>query len=114
MSQTAVTTPFGLFKFLHMPFGLWIAAQTFQCFIDHVLCGFDFVFAYIDNLLVASQDDDEYRHHLALVFECLSMFGVTLNPLKCCFGRTAIDFLSHEISENRICPLEVHIHTICR
>ena len=95
-----------------MPFGLQNAAQTFQRFIDHVLCGFNFVFAYIDNLLVASRDDVEHRHHLALVFEHLSIFGVMLNPSKCCFGRTAIDFLGHEILENGIRPLEAHIHTI--
>ena len=34
--KTAITTPFGLFEFLHMPFGLRNAAQTFQCFIDQV------------------------------------------------------------------------------
>ena len=89
-------------NFLCMPFGLRNAAQTFQHFIDHVLRGFDFVFAYIDDLLVASCNDVEHCHHLALIFECLSMFGVMLNPSKCCFGRTAIDFLGHEISENRI------------
>ena len=32
--KTAITTPFGLFEFVHMPFGLRNAAQTFQRFID--------------------------------------------------------------------------------
>ena len=32
--KTAIVTPFGLFKFVHMPFGLRNAAQTFQRFID--------------------------------------------------------------------------------
>ena len=112
VTKTAITTPFGLFEFLRMPFGLRNAAQTFQRFIDHVLRGFDFVFAYIDYLLVASRVNVEHRHHLALVFKHLSMFGVTLNPSKCCFGRTPVDFLGHGISENRIRPLEVHVYAI--
>ena len=47
------------------------------------------------------------------MFECLSAFGVMLNPSKCCFGRASVDFLSHHISENGICPLEANVQAIC-
>ena len=85
VAKTAITTPFGLFEFLRMPFGLRNAAQTFQRFIDHVLHGFNFVFAYIDDLLVSSRDEAEHCHHLALIFEHLSMFGVMLQSIKMLF-----------------------------
>ncbi|BHF68305.1 hypothetical protein SprV_0301133900 [Sparganum proliferum] len=59
--KTAVTTPFGLSEFIRMPFGLRNAAQTFQRFIDRVLRGLPFVYAYIDDLLVASRNAEEHR-----------------------------------------------------
>ncbi|BHF70830.1 hypothetical protein SprV_0401388300 [Sparganum proliferum] len=74
--KTAVTTPFGLFEFICMPFGLRNAAQTFQRFIDRVLRGLPFVYAYIDDLLVSSRNAEEQKEHLALVFDRLDQFGV--------------------------------------
>ena len=60
--KTAVTTPFGLYEFVRMPFGLRNAAQTFQRFIDSVIRGLDFCYAYIDDLLVASSNAAEHMH----------------------------------------------------
>nr|VZI15688.1 unnamed protein product [Spirometra erinaceieuropaei] len=46
-----------------MPFGLHDAAQIFQMFISHDLRGPPFVAAYIDDLLVASQNAEEREEH---------------------------------------------------
>ncbi|ROT67192.1 reverse transcriptase [Penaeus vannamei] len=59
--KTAVITPFGLFEFLRMPFGLRNAAQTFQRFINDVTRGLEGVFAYIDDILVASISEADPR-----------------------------------------------------
>lgn len=37
--KTEITTPFGLFEFTHITFGLCNAGQTFQRFMDEVLRG---------------------------------------------------------------------------
>ena len=37
--KTAITTPFHLFKFFRIPFGVQNTAQTSQRFMDQVLCG---------------------------------------------------------------------------
>ena len=79
--KTAITTPFGLFEFLQIPFGLRNAAQTFQRFIDQVLCGLHFSYAYIDDLLIASTST-EHKHHLQLVFQHLSNYDIIINPTK--------------------------------
>eukprot|EP00795_Rhopilema_esculentum_P012967 gene12967-biopygen3123 len=103
--KTAISTPFGLFEFTRMPFGLRNAAQTFQRFIDEVLRGLDFVYAYIDDLLVASHSKDEHLQHLELLFKRLSEFGIVINLAKCTFAVSSLDFLGHHVSADGISPL---------
>ena len=88
--KTAITTPFGLFEFTRMPFGLRNAAQTFQHFIDTVLRGLSFSYAYIDDVLIASTSEEEHKHHLRLVFECFKEYGVLIHPSKCEFGVSSL------------------------
>lgn len=57
--KTALITPFGLFEFNVMPFGLTHAAQTFHRFMDSVLRSLDFAFCYVDDILVASRSPAE-------------------------------------------------------
>ena len=66
-----------------MPFGLRNAAQTFQRFIDKILKGFDFCYAYIDDVLIASSDVDTHKQHLQLVFQCFKEYKIVINPSKC-------------------------------
>jgi len=62
--KTAVITPFGMFEFLRMPFGLKGAAQTFQRLMDSVLRDMSFLFVYLDDILVASTSAEEHLTHL--------------------------------------------------
>ena len=74
--KTAVTTPFGLFEFVRMPFGLRNAAQTFQRFMDQVLRGLSFAYAYVDDVLVSSITVDNHLRHVRIVFERLATHGI--------------------------------------
>ena len=102
--KTAVTTRFGLFEFLRMPFG---AAQTFQrfIFIDQVLRGLPFCYAYIDDL-IASPSMEVHQAHLWEVLQQLSDHGITVNPTKCVTGVTEVDFMGHRVTSQGIQPLE--------
>jgi len=62
--KTAITTPFGLFDFLRMPFGLRNAGQTFHRTMDAVLRGLDNVFVYINDILIASHDVEGHKEDL--------------------------------------------------
>lgn len=110
--KTAVSTPFGLFEFLRMPFGLRNAAQTFQRFIDQVCQGLDNTYAYLDDILVASDTPEAHELHLRALFERLTLHGVTINAMKCSFGEPHVTFLGHIISHAGISPLPEKVAAI--
>nr|VZI03201.1 unnamed protein product [Spirometra erinaceieuropaei] len=91
--------------FLCMLFGLRNASQTFQRFVDRVLLGLPFVYAYIDDPLVASYMAEEEMENLAKMFDRLKKFGVVLNPSKCVFGVSSLEFLGHLGDSYGIHPL---------
>ncbi len=57
ISKTAIITPFGLFEFVRMPFGLRNAGMTFHRLMDSLLGGLPFTFVYLDDILVASTSE---------------------------------------------------------
>ena len=76
--KTAVITPFGLFEFLRLPFGLKNAAQAFQWLMDTVCQSLNFVFVYLDDILVASSSHHEHQKHLKILFKKLLSHGLLI------------------------------------
>ncbi|KAK3701031.1 hypothetical protein RRG08_063284 [Elysia crispata] len=103
--KTAVVTPFGLWEFLRMPFGLKNAAQSFQRLMDGILRDIPFAFVYLDDILVASRSSQEHAQHLEQLFKLLSANGLVINKAKCIFGAEELEFLGHHVSAIGIAPL---------
>ncbi len=111
IQKTAIITPFGLFEYLFMPFGLMNAAQTFQRLMDRLFRGLPFVFTYLDHL-IASRTLEEHMEHLAQFFQVLQDNGLVINPAKCHFAASSVKFLGHMVDETGIKPLPVHVKAI--
>ncbi|GFT48572.1 hypothetical protein TNCV_2783541 [Trichonephila clavipes] len=99
-----------------MQFGLCNAASTFQRFIDEVTCGLKSVYAFIDDILIASQNVQEHTTYLRALFERLDNYGLTIKPSKCTFGVNSLKFLGFQISSEgmynfyrRFIPKAAHI-----
>ncbi|VDL64892.1 unnamed protein product [Hymenolepis diminuta] len=80
--KTTIATPFGLFEFLRMPFGLRNAAQTLQRFIDEI------------------------------VFERLNSYGLIINLSKSEIGRTILSFLCRALSAKGFRPTDEKVKEI--
>lgn len=110
--KTAITTPFGLYEFPYMTFGLRNAAQTFQRFIDEVLLGLDFCYGYIDDLLVFSASPQQHKEHLRQLFDRLKQYGILVNTAKCILGQPEVKFLGYSVSASGTKPLETKVQAI--
>jgi hypothetical protein len=76
--MTAFNTCYSLFKTLIMPFGLSNALATFQAWINEVLRSFLDIFctAYINNILVFSNNLKDHCKHVSLVLKALQDTGL--------------------------------------
>jgi len=72
--KTAFTCHLGLFHYHCMPFGLTNAPATFQCLMYKLFCGdkWNFVFIYLDDIIVISAT---MKEHIVHVKEVLSHLG---------------------------------------
>ncbi|OBQ34264.1 MAG: hypothetical protein AN484_26765, partial [Aphanizomenon flos-aquae WA102] len=112
IAKTAIATPFGLFEYVYMPFGLKNAAQTFQRLMDRLFRQLPFVFTYLDDNLIASASDEEHMEHLEQFFEILADNGLQLNPAKCVFAAPSLTFLGHKVDAAGVSPLDRHVADI--
>jgi hypothetical protein len=101
--KTAVITPFGLFDFLQMPFGLRNAGNSFQRMMDRVLAGLPFAYCYLNNLHIASPTTG---------FQRLREFGLVINLEKCVFTMAELEFLGHLVSAKESRPLSSYVEAV--
>ena len=107
--KTAVITPFGLWEFLRLPFGMRNAGQIFQRFMDKVLDSLDYCFVYVDDMLIRSKSLEEHEHHLWEVLRRMEEHSIVLNREKCV---PEVQFLGHMVSACGIIPLPEKVAAI--
>lgn len=98
--KTAFRTRYGHFEYKVMPFGLTNAPATFQAWMNKALAGYldEFAIAYLDDILIYSNNWEEHRKHLEKVLKRLRQYGLYCNSAKCKFLQTEIDFLGYIIT----------------
>ena len=102
---TAFATPFGLYQFRMMPFGLSGAPATFQRLMDRVLRGLEsYSAAYLDDVVIHSTSWEEHLMHIRAVLDRLRKAGLTAKPRKCQFGMRQCSYLGHIVGNGVVQP----------
>ncbi len=102
--KTAFPTPYGLYQFRVMPFGLCNAPGTFQRLMEQVLTGLHWTscLVYLDDIIIFSKTIEDHLGRLRDVFSRLRAAGLKVKPSKCHLLRRKVQYLGHIISENGV------------
>uniref|UniRef100_A0AAQ4RF45 Gypsy retrotransposon integrase-like protein 1 n=1 Tax=Gasterosteus aculeatus aculeatus TaxID=481459 RepID=A0AAQ4RF45_GASAC len=101
---TGFNTPMGHFEYLVMPFGLTNAPAVFQSMVNDVLRDMigRFVFVYLDDILVFSEDLPNHVLHVKQVLQRLLENRLFVKAEKCDFHAQTTSFLGYIISEGQL------------
>ena len=93
--MTTFRTRFGSYKYRVMPFGLTGGPATFQHYINDMLFDYLDVFctAYMDDILIYSQNQAEHTLHVRKVLQRLKEAGLQADVKKCEFNVKETRFL---------------------
>ncbi|GFT48978.1 transposon Ty3-G Gag-Pol polyprotein [Nephila pilipes] len=95
----------GFFESTQMQFGLCNASSTFQRFIDGVTRGLDGAYAFVDDILIASQSYEVYIENLQGLFFTSDHYRLTINLSKCTFGVHTLDSTGFTVSKAGFSPI---------
>ena len=102
---TAFTIPGkGQFQWKVTPQGLMGAPASFSRLMDLIMSDAENIITYIDDVLVHSRDHASHIRHLAVALNRIRLAHLRLNPKKCIFAATSVQYLGHTITANGVMP----------
>lgn len=98
--KTGFITPFGVYHFNRMPFGLRNAPSTFQRMMDRFKISLARInlLVYLDDIIIRSSSFEQHLHDVKTVLEKLGEYNLRVNRSKCRFACTSIQYLGHLIT----------------
>ncbi|OWZ02052.1 reverse transcriptase [Phytophthora megakarya] len=125
---SAFVTPFGLFEWNRMPFGLKNAPQIYQRMIDNALYGFTRIpksddhgsmadvfedgvpvdpgrpsvldRSYIDDILIPANSWDQLYDRVEGLLEACDKWNLSISVVKSFWGMPKLEYLGHKVSHN--------------
>jgi hypothetical protein len=97
-------TPYGVFCYQVMPFGLKNAGATYQRMMQNCLesqIGRN-IQVYIDDMVITTRKEESLISDLQETFNNLNRYKLKLNPTKCSFGMSAGQLLRFLVSARGI------------
>jgi transposase InsO family protein len=107
-----INTPLGLFRYNRMPFGVANAPAIFQRIMDQVLAGITNSIAYLDDILITGQNEEDHFKTLDIVLSKLAEFGLRCNRDKCSFFKDEVLYLGYVVNRSGKQPDPARVEAI--
>ncbi len=98
------STPWGRFRYRRLPFGVSPAPEVFHRVVADVIKGLPNVIHYIDDILIFAATREEHDALVNEIIRRLKRVGFAICRDKCSFGQSAVTFLGHRLTGDRILP----------
>lgn len=109
---SAFVTPFGLFEYTVMSFGLRNAPATFQRLMNKVISGLEGCAVYLDDVVIFSDTWETHVARVRALFKRLSFARLTVNLAKCEFARGTVTNLGRVVGQGSVRPVDAKIKAI--
>ncbi len=114
--KTAFNTPTGHYEYLVLPFGLTNAPAVFQGMVNSVLGDMinQFVFVYLDDILIFSPSLQVHTQHVRQVLQRLLENQLYVKAEKCEFHAQSVSFLGFIVSAGEIKPDPAKVDAVAK
>ena len=101
-----IILPWGKYKYKRLPMGICNSPDIFQEKMNKMFCGFEFIRAYIKNLLIIAKGHwSDHLNKLEQVLKNIEDNRIKWNVEKSFFGQTQMGYLGFLVTWNGIRPV---------
>jgi len=101
MKYTSFRTSGGCYQWKRLPMGLKAAPAHFQQQMASTVLGpllYDICEIYLDDVIIYGETEEEYLQNIEKVLKRFRECNITINPTKCTFGASKIQYTGHVLS----------------
>ena len=107
-----ITTHKGLFRYNHLPYGVYSAPGIFQRTMEGLLQGIPSTGVLLDNILITGPSVEEHLDNIEKVLKRLSEAGLRLKAGKCQFMKLVLECLGQRIDAEGFHPVGAKVKAI--
>ena len=113
IKKTAFVTPFGKDEYMKVPFCLAQAPAYVQNLMKRVLNGLHFTPAYLDDVIIFSETEEQHLKHIKIVLTRLKQANLKLKKSRCAFFKKELHYMGCILTTDGIKNQTEKIKAVC-